>query len=44
MKSSLLERELLDKPGVFWYQLAAEIDAFKMNLVTTTYGDVAMEE
>ena len=36
--------ELLGKRGVFWSQLAAEIEAFQLNFVTTTYekGGVAV--
>ena len=30
--------ELLGKCGMFWYQLVAEIEAFQIHLVTTTYG------
>ena len=29
---------------MLWSQLAAEIDAFQIHLVTTTYGDGAMVE
>ena len=36
--------ELVGKCGVFWSQLAAEIEAFQMHLVTTTYGDGAIAE
>ena len=31
----------LGKRGVFWLQLAAEIEAFHMHMVTTTYGGIA---
>ena len=41
MEARLLVSELLGKCGVFWSQLAAEIEAFQINLVTTTYGEGA---
>ena len=37
MEARLLASELLGKCGVFWFQLATEIKAFYLHLVTTTY-------
>ena len=37
-----LSSKLLGKCGVFWSQLDAEIEAFQMHLVTTTYRDIEM--
>ena len=31
--------EFLGKCGVFWSQLATEIEAFQLHLVTKTYGE-----
>ena len=42
MEAQLLVSELLEKCGVFWSQLATEIEAFKINLVTTTHGEGAV--
>ena len=39
MKAQLLASKLLGKCGVFWSQLAAEIESFKLHLVTITYGE-----
>ena len=39
MEARLLESELLGKCGVFWYQLASEIDTLQLHLVPTTYGE-----
>ena len=39
MKAQLLASKLLGKCSVFWSQLAAEIDSFKLHLVTITYGE-----
>ena len=36
MEVKLLASELLGECGVFWSHLAAEIEEFKMQLVTTT--------
>ena len=41
MEAQVLVRNLLVKCGVFWYQLAVEIEAFYNNLVTTMYGESA---
>ena len=41
-EARLLASELLGKRGVFWYQLAPDIEAFQMHLVTTTYWDDEM--
>ena len=38
MEARILASELLGKCVMFWYQLAAEIEAFQLHLVTTTYG------
>ena len=44
MEAKLLASDLLGKSGVFWSHLDAEIKAFQMHLVTTTYGEeVAFE-
>ena len=39
-----LEIELLGNCGVFWYQLSADVEAFNLHLVTTTYGENAIVE
>ena len=44
MEARLLTSELLGKYGMFWSQLAAEIEDFQMYIVTTTYGCGAMAE
>ena len=36
----LLAIKLLSKCGVFWDQMEAEVEAFHLNLVTTTYREV----
>ena len=41
MEARLLESELPGKFGVFWSQLAAEIEAFQLHLVIPTYGEGA---
>ena len=38
MEVQKLVSELLGKLGVLWSKLAAEIEVFQLNLVTTTYG------
>ena len=40
MEARLLGSEFLGKCGVSWSQLATEIVAFQLHLVTTTYGEV----
>ena len=42
MGSKLPANNMLGKYGVFWFQLAAEMERFQMHLVTTTYGGNAM--
>ena len=42
MEARLLEIELLGKCGMFWYQLATEIKAYQLHLVTNPYGEVAL--
>ena len=42
MEARLLASELLAKCGVFWSKLAADIEAFQLGLVTTTYGEGAV--
>ena len=37
MEARLMASDLLEKFCVFWSQLAAEIEAFQLHLVTTTY-------
>ena len=37
----MLASDMLGKCGVLWYQLAAEIEAFQLHLVPTTYGEGA---
>ena len=44
MEARLLVRGILGKFGVFWSKLDAEIYAFQIHFVTTTYGDGAMAE
>ena len=39
MEAGILASELLGKCGVFWYQLDVEIEAFRLHLITTTYGE-----
>ena len=39
IEARLLASELLGKCGVFWSQLAAEIEAFQLHLVMTTSGE-----
>ena len=39
MEVHLLDSEFLGKCVVFWSQIAAEIEAFELRLVTTTYGE-----
>ena len=43
MESKLLVRDMLGKCEVFWSHLEADIEAFQMHLVTTTYeyGEMA---
>ena len=43
MEMQLLDSKLLGKCGVFWYQLDAEIEAFKPQSVKMTYGEGAGE-
>ena len=43
MEAWLLASKFLRKCGVFWYQLATEIEAFRLHLVTTTYGEGCVE-
>ena len=38
-EARLLDRELLSKYGVFWAQMDIGVEAFHINLVTTTYGE-----
>ena len=40
MEARLLANELLSEYGVFWAQMADEVEAFDLHLVTTTYGEV----
>ena len=42
METRLLASELLVKYGVLWSQLAAEIEAFQIHLVTSIFGDGTM--
>ena len=42
MEARLLVSEFLAKCGVFWSKLAADIEAFQLNLVTTTYEEGAV--
>ena len=42
MEARLLEIEFLEKCGVFWSQLSAEIEDFQLHLVTTAYGEGAV--
>ena len=39
MKAQLTAGDILENCGVLWLQLAAEIEAFHIHLITTTYGD-----
>ena len=39
-----MSSELLGKCGVFWSQLPPEIEAFKLHLVTMTYGEGEVAE
>ena len=39
MEARMLKSEFLGNCGVFWYQHAAEIEAFQMHLVKMTYGE-----
>ena len=41
MEARLLVSDFLGKFGVFWYQLAADIEVFQLHLVTTSYGEGA---
>ena len=41
MGAWLLTSKFLGKCVVSWYQLTAEIEAFQLHLVTTTYGEAA---
>ena len=34
----MLASELLGKCGVFWFQLASELEVFQIHLVTKTIG------
>ena len=44
MEAWLLASDSLHKYGVFWSQLASDIEYFHMNVVTTTYvyGEIAV--
>ena len=42
IEARLLARKLLVKCGVFWYQMASNMEAFNINLVTTIYRDIAL--
>ena len=37
-ETRLLANKILGKCGVFWGKMAAEVEAFYLNLVTITYG------
>ena len=41
MEARLLVSDFLGKFGVFWYQLAADIEVFQLHLVTATYEEGA---
>ena len=41
METRLLASEFLGKCGVLWYEIVADIEAFQLHLVTTTYGEGA---
>ena len=42
MEDKLLARKLLGKCGVLWSHFVAEIEAFQIHMVTTTYREVEM--
>ena len=39
MEARIMTSEMLEKCGVLWSQLAAEIEEFQLHLVMTTYGE-----
>ena len=41
MEARLLASEFLGKCGVFWYPLAAQIEALRLHVVTKTYREGA---
>ena len=42
MEACLLAIGLLGKCGLFLLQLVAEIEAFHIHIITTTYGDTVL--
>ena len=42
IEAILIAIKLLSKCGFFWDQMAAEVEAFHLHLVTTTYGEAVL--
>ena len=41
-EARLLASNILSKFGIFWDQIATEVEAFRLGLVTNTYGEAVL--